>query len=147
MKVLLLKDVKGTGKKGEVKEVKDGYGKNFLVAKGFAKVATDEVVKTFEVEKKEAQKREAEEIAEAKELSEKLSSLRIAFQRKAGANGALSGAVTKDDIVNGYKEKFGVELNKKNIETHVLKHTGVYTLDIKLGHGIHGNLNIEIEAK
>jgi large subunit ribosomal protein L9 len=146
MRVLLLKDVKGTGKKGEVKEVKDGYGRNFLVAKGFARVATDEVVDQFEKDKVEQAQREREEIASAKELSEKLNKLRLGFQRKAGENGALFGAVTKDDIVAGYQEKFGIELNKKHIETHVLKHTGVYSLDIKLGHGVHGVLNIEIEA-
>jgi large subunit ribosomal protein L9 len=147
MRVLLLKDVKGTGAKGEVKDVKDGYGRNFLVKNGLAKIATDEVLEKFKADQKEKAENEKREIAEANTLKEKLKNLKIVFNRKAGKGGALFGAVTKDDIVKAYSEKFGVEIDKKSIETtHVLKHTGVYTLDLKLGHGIHGSLNIEIEA-
>jgi large subunit ribosomal protein L9 len=147
MKVLLLKDVRGTGKAGEIKEVKDGYGKNFLVAKGFAKVATNEVIEQFKKDEAEKLVREKEEIAEAKKVQELLKTVILLVKRKAGQNGALFGAVTKDDIVDGFKSKFDIQLDKKSIETtHGLKHTGVYKLDVKLGHGIHGILQIEIEA-
>jgi large subunit ribosomal protein L9 len=147
MKVLLLKDVRGTGAKGEVKDVKDGYGRNFLVKKGLAKIATDEVLKQFEADKKQKAEDEKREIEEANLLKDKLKNIKIVFNRKAGKGGALFGAVTKDDIVEAYKNKFDLEIDKKQIETtHVLKHTGVYTLDLKLGHGIHGSLNIEVEA-
>ncbi|HIC10324.1 MAG TPA: 50S ribosomal protein L9 [Campylobacterales bacterium] len=145
MKVLLLQDVKGTGKKGEIKEVKDGYGRNFLIKKGLAKIATDEVIERFRKEEEERKRREQEELEEAKKLSEKLKHIRVTIRKKAGKNGALFGAVTKDEIVEAFKKEFGIELDKKSIEiTHGLKHVGIYSLDVKLGHGIHGILNIEV---
>ncbi len=148
MKVLLLKDVKGTGKKGEIKEVKDGYGRNFLVARGLAKVATDEVVTDFKEDEAKRVQREKEELAEAQEVAEKLKAIRVTIRRKAGENGSLFGAVTKDDVVEAFQKQFKIELDKKSIEvTHGLKHVGVYSLDVKLGHGIHGTLNIDIEAQ
>jgi len=147
LKVLLLQDVKGTGKKGEIKEVKDGYGRNFLVKKGLAKIATDEVIAEFKKAEAERIQKEKDDIARAKAYVEKLKKVRVTIRRKAGANGALFGAVTKDDIVEAFKKEFNIELDKKSIEvTHGLKHTGVYSLDVKFGHGIHGTLNIDIEA-
>jgi large subunit ribosomal protein L9 len=148
MKVLLLKDVKGTGKAGEIKEVKDGYGRNFLVAKGLAKIATDEVIEQYKKEQEEKKRREAEEIQAAQELQKKLDEIKVIICRKAGKGGSLFGAVTKEEIVEAYKKQFGIELDKKSIEvTHGLKHIGIYSLDIRLGHGIHGTLHIEVEEK
>jgi len=147
MKVLLLKDVRGTGKAGEIKDVKDGYGQNFLVAKGFAKVATNQVIEQFKKDEADKLVRDKEETKFARDLSEQLKETTLVITRKSGKNGALFGAVTKDDIVAGFKEKFNIELDKKSIETsHGLKHIGVFKLDVKLGHGIHGILQIEIEA-
>ncbi len=147
MKVLLLKDVAGTGKAGDIKDVKDGFGRNFLVGKGLAKIATDDVIAEFK--KAEIDKKRAEEleIENAKLLASKLSKIRILLRKKAGENGSLFGAVTKDEIVEAYKTQFNIELDKKHIEvSHGLKHTGVYSLDIKLGHSIHSSLHIEIGA-
>lgn len=148
MKVLLLEDVRGTGKKGEIKDVSDGYGRNFLVKKGKAKVATDEVISEWNEAEKVRKESEAKALEQAKEYSKKLKELRVLIKQKAGESGSLFGAVTKDDIVEAFKTQHSIELDKKHIETtHGLKHTGTYLLDIKFGHGIHGELNIDIEAQ
>jgi large subunit ribosomal protein L9 len=97
MKVLLIKDVKSLGKAGEIKEVKEGYGRNFLIAKGFAKLATKDVIKEWE----EAQKRKEEELKlelyELNKEKEILENLSIDIEKKLGKNGHLYGAVTKED--------------------------------------------------
>jgi len=145
MKVLLTKDVKSLGKKGEIKEVKDGYGRNFLIGKGFALHATNEVIKKYEAEQKRKAKEEASEIERLNEIVKKLSTLRLLIRRKLGANGSLFGAVTKEEISNELKKQHEIEIDKKSIEIeNAIKMTGIFEISIKLGHGIHGVLNVEI---
>jgi large subunit ribosomal protein L9 len=146
MKVLLIKDVKSLGRAGEIKEVKEGYGQNFLIAKGFALKATDEVIKEWEEKQKRAKEEEEKEIARLNEIKEKLSSLKVVLKKKLGANGSLYGAVTKDEIAKALKEQHLVEIDKKSIEygKHALKGTGEHETDVKLGHGIHAKLIVEI---
>ncbi len=144
MKVLLIKDVKSLGKAGEIKEVKDGYGKNFLVAKGFAKVATDEVIAQWQEEQKEKAQKEAEEIAHLESLKEKIEKTELVIAKKLGANGSLFGAITNSDIADALK-KSGIEVDKKLIHIdHAIKATGSYEADVKLGHGIHAKLKFEV---
>ena len=147
MKVLLIKDVKSLGKAGEVKEVKDGYGKNFLIAKGFAKHATPEII---EEHKKMMAQKEAEEKAELerlKELAEKLDKLEVIVKKKVGENGHLFGAVTKEEIAEALKEEHGIEIDKKHItEKKPIKSVGEHDVDVKLGHGIHATLHVDVEG-
>ncbi len=144
MKVLLIKDVKNLGKAGEVKEVKDGYGRNFLVGRGFAKVATDEVIKEWEAEQKRKAEEEAKEIARLEALKEKLESVKPVIRKKLGANGSLFGAITNHDVAEALKEH-GIEVDKKHIHLgHAIKATGEYEADVKLGHGIHAKLHFEV---
>jgi len=146
MKVLLLKDVKGLGKAGEIKEAKDGYARNFLIPKGLAKLATPEVVEEW---KKEQAKKEAElkaELAKINEMKEKLENGKIVIKHKLGANGQLVGSVTNKEIAEVLKEK-GFEIDKKQIEHKIIKAPGMYNIDIKLGHGIHAKLNLEVEGE
>ena len=147
MKVLLIKDVKSLGKVGEIKEVKDGYGKNFLIAKGFAKHATPEIIE--EHQKMMAQK-EAEEKAELerlKELAKQLDKLEIVVKKKVGENGHLFGAVTKEEIAEALKTEHGIEIDKKHItDKKAIKTVGEHTLDLKLGHGIHATLHVDVEG-
>ncbi len=144
MKVLLIKDVKNLGKAGEVKEVKDGYGRNFLVGRGFAKVATDEVIKEWEAEQKRKAEEEAKEIARLEALKEKLESVKPVIRKKLGANGSLFGAITNHDVAEALKE-LGIEVDKKHIHLgHAIKATGEYEADVKLGHGIHAKLHFEV---
>ena len=148
MKVLLIKDVKSLGKAGEVKEVKDGYGKNFLIAKGFAKHATPEIIQEH---KKMVAQKEAEEKAELqrlKELAKKLDKLEIVVKKKVGENGHLFGAVTKDEIANALKDEHGIEIDKKHItDKKVIKTIGEHEVDLKLGHGIHATLHVDVEGE
>ena len=147
MKVLLIKDVKSLGKAGEIKEVKDGYGKNFLVAKGFAKVATDEVIAQWQEEQKRKAQEEAEEIARLKALKEKIESVKPVIKKKLGANGSLFGAITNHDVAEALKAS-GIEVDKKHIHLdHAIKATGEYEADVKLGHGIHAKLRFEVAGE
>jgi len=146
MKVLLIKDVKGLGKAGEIKEAKDGYARNFLIPRGFAKLATKEVVEEWK--KVQAQK-EAElkaEIAKLNDIKEKLENNKIVIKHKLGANGQLLGSVTNKEISEILKSK-GFEIDKKQIEHKSIKALGIYNIDIKLGHGIHAKVQIEVEGE
>ena len=141
MKVLLIKDVKDLGKKGELKEVKDGYGQNFLIGKGFALLATNEVLRKYESDQRKKAAAEAEELANLKTIEKKLAELKLTLKRKLGANGSLFGAVTKDEIAHELKEQYGIDIDKKTVEIeHPIKTTGNFDISIKLGHGIHAKL-------
>lgn len=145
MKVLLIKDVKDLGKVGEIKEVSDGYGKNFLIGKGLAQHATNEVLKKYEAAQKKKATLDAQEIENAKVLAQNLKNLKIKLTHKAGANGALFGSITKDEIAHALLEQHKIEIDKKEINLkNPLKATGSYEIDVKLGHAIHGILNVEI---
>lgn len=145
MKVLLTKDVKGLGKAGEVKEVKDGYGKNFLIGRGFAKLATNEVLKKYESDKRKEKAANEAEIDRLNKLKETLKNLETKVAKKLGNNGHLFGAVTKDEISHAVKEQHNIEIDKKHIEIKkAIKLVGNYDLDVKLGHGIHATLQVEV---
>ena len=146
MKVLLIKDVKSLGKAGEIKEVKEGYGRNFLIGKGFAKHATDEVIEQWKIDQADIAKKEADEIASLKEIEKKLANIKLQIHKKLGANGSLYGAVTKDEIAHELADQHGIEVDKKTVELekNAIKGTGIYEISIKLGHGIHAKLNLEI---
>ena len=148
MKVLLLQDVKGLGKKGEICEVKDGYGRNFLVGKGLADFATNEVINRY----KAAQKKAAEVKKKKKALMEmaakKITETTLKIVQKVGANGALYGAITKEDIAEALAKEHRIDIDKKTIVlNNPIKSTGVYEVEIKLGHGIHALLKVDIEAQ
>ena len=126
MKVLLTKDVKSLGKAGEIKEVADGYGKNFLIGKGLALHATTEVLNRWKSEQKRAAENEAKEIATAKELAEKLNATKLTIKHKVGANGHLIGSVTNKEIAESLEDQFSIMLDKKNISLDkTLKSTSV----------------------
>ncbi|RXJ89081.1 50S ribosomal protein L9 [Arcobacter sp. CECT 8983] len=145
MKVLLLKDVKGTGKEGDVVEVKDGYGKNFLIGKGLALLATNEVLNKYKAQQRKLAEIEAQEIAEAQELSEKLNSTKLTVKHKIGANGHLIGSVTNKEISEELKTQFDIDLDKKTLTLKSkIKAEGIFEVDCKLGHGIHATLKVDI---
>ncbi len=144
MKVLLLKDVKGLGKAGEVKEVKDGYGNNFLIGKGFAKAATDAVLKQYDAAKRrEAELKEYNHAQDLK-LKEELEKVQICLNVKVGANGLLFGSVTKDEIALALKEQKGFEVDKKSLEYNAIKTTGVHDITLKLGGGMSAKFELKV---
>ena len=146
MKVLLIKDVKGLGKAGEIKEAKDGYARNYLIPKGFAKLATPEVIKEWEKEQAEKKAKLEAELKQINEIKEKLENTTVVIKHKLGANGQLLGAVTNKEIAEKLKET-GFDIDKKQIEHTSIKAPGEYKVDIKLGHGIHAKANILVEGE
>ena len=148
MKVLLLQDVKGLGKKGEICEVKDGYGKNFLIGKGLADFATNEVINRYKAAQKKAAEMAAEEQALTEMAAKKIAETTLKIVQKVGANGALYDAITKEDIAEKLAKDHRIEIDKKTIVlNNPIKSTGVYEVEIKLGHGIHALLKVDVEAQ
>ncbi|PRM96399.1 50S ribosomal protein L9 [Aliarcobacter cryaerophilus] len=147
MKVLLIKDVKTLGKAGEIKEVADGYGKNFLIGKGLALQATNEVIAKHNAEQKKLALKEEEEIKAAKELAEKINSTKLTIRHKAGANNQLIGSVTNKEISEELEKQFSIMVDKKSIVVdNKLKNIGIYEVSCKLGHSVNATLKIDIIA-
>ena len=147
MKVLLIKDVKTLGKAGEIKEVADGYGKNFLIGKGLALQATNEVIAKHNAEQKKLALKEEEEIKAAKELAEKINSTKLTIRHKVGANEQLIGSVTNKEISEELEKQFSIMVDKKSIVVdNKLKTIGIYEVSCKLGHSVNATLKIDIIA-
>jgi len=145
MKVLLIKDVKGLGKSGEIKDVKDGYGQNFLIGKGFAKAATNTVVNQHNAQEKKKEADDAAELVRLKDVKEKLTELVTTVKKKVGENGHLFGSVTKDEIAHAVKDQHGIVIDKKHIVHKLsMKELGMHEIDLKLGHGLHAMMKIDI---
>ena len=148
MKVLLIKDVKSLGKKGEVKEVKDGYGKNFLIGKGFARHATPEILAQHAQEEIIVAENLEKEVNALKEIAKQLDKAEIIITKKLGQNGHLFGSVTKDEVAVALKEQHGIEIDKKHInEKSAIKTIGEHDLDFKLGHGLHAVLHVDVQGE
>jgi large subunit ribosomal protein L9 len=144
MKVLLLQDVAGLGKTGEIKEVKEGYGQNFLIAKGLAKSATDAVIRQWRSREKERIENDAAQLEHIKELAAKLEKVSVKIVKKVGANGSLFGALKKEDVAEALL-KIGLEIDKKDIEMEgAIKATGLYEASAKLGRGVHPRFKVEV---
>ncbi len=144
MKVLLIKDVKNLGKAGEIKEVKDGYGQNFLINKGLAKLATPEVVEAWKAEQARREQELKEEIARLEAEKQTLEATTITIEKKLAPVG-IKGSVGNGDISDAIKAQLGIVLDKKHINLKKpLKTTGVHAIDAKLGHGIHATLKVDV---
>ncbi len=144
MKVLLIKDVKTLGKAGEIKEVKDGYGQNFLIGKALAKLATPEVVENWKAEQEEMARNLREELArlEAEKITLEAATIKV---EKPLAPVGIKGSVGNADISNAIEEQLNITLDKKNINLKkALKSTGTHEVDAKLGHAIHATLKVEV---
>jgi len=144
MKVLLIKDVKTLGKTGDIKEVKDGYGQNFLVAKGFAKIATPQIVEEWKADQERKAKEEAETLArlEAEKVELEAATIRI---EKPLAPVGIRGSVGNGDIAEAIEKQLGINVDKKQIDLKkALKSTGIHEVDAKLGHAVHATLKVDI---
>ena len=146
MKVILLQDVKGKGKKGQMIEASDGYARNFLLPKKLAIEATADAINTKKMNDKATAERIAREKAEALELSHKLRELTLVVTAKGGGNGKLFGSVTNQEIADALKAKSGVTLDKRKIViSDPIKNVGTYTVTCKLGYEITAPLTVKIE--
>ena len=145
MKVILLQDVKGKGKKGQMIEVSDGYARNFMLPKKMAIEATPDAINTMKMNDKATQERIAREKAEALETSKKLRAMTLVVKAKGGGAGRLFGAVTNAEIASAL-EKQGIKLDKRKIVLNeTIKNVGTYTATCKLGYEINAPLTVKIE--
>ena len=145
MKVILLQDVKGKGKKGQMLEVSDGYARNFMLPRKMAIEATPDAINTMKMNDKATQERIAREKAEALETSRKLRAMTLTVTAKGGGQGRLFGAVTNAEIAAAL-EKQGVKLDKRKIVMgETIKNVGTYTVTCKLGYEITAPLTVKIE--
>lgn len=144
MKVLLIKDVKTLGRAGEVKEVKDGYANNFLIAKGLAKAATTEVLRKYESDLKRQAEELRYEIENYKKQALEIEKLTIIIKKQVGANGVLFGSITKDEVSKAIKEQANFDIDKKIIEFDTIKNLGKFDAYVKFKHSIKAKFNLEI---
>ena len=146
MKVILLQDVRGKGKKGQMLEVSDGYARNYMLPRKIAIEATADAVNTMRMNDKATQERIAKEKAEAMEVSKKLREMTVVVNAKGGGNGRLFGSVTNQEIADALKAKTGIALDKRKIIiTDAIKNVGTYTVTCKLGYEITAPLTVKIE--
>ena len=146
MKVILLQDVKGKGKKGQMLEVSDGYARNYMLPRKMAIEATADAVNTMRMNDKATQERIAREKAEAMETAKKLREMTVTVTAKGGGNGRLFGSITNQEIADALKAKTSIALDKRKIViADAIKNVGTYTVTCKLGYEITAPLTVKIE--
>lgn len=148
MKVLLLKDVKGLGKAGEIKDVADGHGRNYLLPRGLAVLATPEALRKAAELKKAAEKREEKAALEAHKLAERIESTELVLKAKVGEQHRLYGSITSADIAEALSQQVGQEIDKRKVLLdEPIKHTGTFEVAVHLGHGIEPKVKVVVEGE
>ena len=146
MKVILKADVKGSGKKGDILEVSDGYAKNFLLKKGLAEIATSSGINEIEQKKKADEFHRAEYVKAQKELAAKLNGTTVSVAIRAGENGKVFGSVTNDKIASALSE-LGFDVDKKRISTkEPIKNVGEYDAEVRLMEGVTAKIKVVVSA-
>ena len=146
MKVILLQDVKGKGKKGQMLEVSDGYARNFMLPRKMAIEATPDAINTMRMNDKATQERIAREKAEALAVSKQLREMTVVVTAKGCGNGRLFGSITNAEIAEALEKKTGIKLDKRKIViSDAIKNVGTYTVTCKLGYEITAPLTVKIE--
>ena len=146
MKVILMQDVKGKGKKGQMIEVSDGYARNYMLPRKLAVEATADAVNTMRMNDKAAAEKAAKERAAALEISRQLREMTLVVMAKGGGAGRLFGSITNQEIADALKEKSGIALDKRKIViADPIKNVGTYTVQCKLGYEITAPLTVKIE--
>ncbi|MGN0734980.1 MAG: 50S ribosomal protein L9 [Anaerovoracaceae bacterium] len=148
MIVILNRDVKGTGKAGDIVKVSDGYARNMLIPKGYAKEATEGNVRNLEKQKAIAAEKKAEEKAAAQALAEKVNAVSVTIKTKAGEGGRIFGSITSKDIADALAAQQKLTVDKKKIQLdNPIKQTGELTVDIKLYPEVMAKLKVIITAQ
>ena len=143
MKVIFQQDVRGQGKKGEMKEVSDGYARNDLLPRNLAVEANRDNMNALALREKAKKAQEARERAAAAENAARLKDVVVTVRARAGANGKLFGAVTSQEICDALKEQHGLEIEKnKLVQSEPIKAYGSYSVKCKFGYGIDGTVNL-----
>ena len=144
MKVILMADVKGQGKKGDLINASDGYAKNFLLPKGLAKIADKTAINELEGKKSAAAYHKNQEELRAKELAEKLEGKKVTFKAKSGENGKLFGSITAQDVANEIKMQLHLEVDKKKIQLDSIKTLGTTDAIVKIYPSISAKVKVEV---
>ena len=148
MKVILLKDVRNVGKKGEIKEVSDGYARNFLMPRGLAVEATEGNLKHLLDEKKQEKEKEERIKKRSEEILNKLSKKVWEIRAKAGSAGKLFGSLTSSSIAEMLSKATGEEIDKRWVKVKKpIKEIGTYEIDVKLPGGVKGKIKVKIERE
>ena len=143
MKVILTADVKGQGKKGELKEVSEGYARNYLIPRGLAMKATADNLNALALKEKAKAAQAAKEKAQAQEHAKQLESCVVKVKARGGENGKLFGSVTNKEVADALKEQYGIELEKNRIILEEnIKSFGSYELRCKLGYEVSGTIHL-----
>ena len=145
MIVILTKDVKGTGKAGDVVKVSDGYARNQLIPKGFAKEATQGNVRNLEKQKAIAAEKKAEQKAAAQQQAEQLEKVTLVIQSKGGENGKLFGSITSKDIAEALEQQEGIKVDKKKIDMPgPIKQAGNSVVTVKLFPEVSAKMKVKV---
>ncbi|WP_434565537.1 50S ribosomal protein L9 [Thermoanaerobacterium thermosaccharolyticum] len=147
MKVILQKDVKGIGKAGDIVNVSDGYGRNYLLPRGLAMDATKSNINILNEKKKALEKKRQKEVEAAQEIAKKLSQETIKLKVKTGENGKLFGSITSKDIQDELNKR-GYDIDKKKINLpDTIKTIGTFNVDVKLYPGIQAKIKVEVVSE
>lgn len=144
MKVILLKDIKSVGKKGEVINVSDGYARNFLFPRKLAEEANNSNMWVLNLKKDAERKQKLQETEEAQKLANELKGKVLKLSAKAGENGRLFGAITSKDIAAEIKKQFNVDIDKKKVNSETIRKLGNYEIELKLYPEISTKINVLI---
>ncbi len=148
MKVILLKDVKGLGKAGNIVKASDGHARNYLIPRGLAKEATEGGIKNLKLKKAAEEKRKAEELERAKALADKISSLTVKLKSKSGEGGKLFGSITTKDIAEAIGKQHNIDVDKRKIQLdNPIKELGTTVVEIKVYPEVSAKLKVDVSAE
>lgn len=147
MKVLLKQDVENLGLAGEVYEVANGYGRNYLIPQGLAVIATPGVMNQAQVWRKKAEARRAQIRAEYQALAEQIKGVSLTFTARAGESGKLYGSITAAQIADGLNEALGIEIDRRKVDVEPLRQLGTHKVMVRLSGEIHPEFTVRIESE
>jgi large subunit ribosomal protein L9 len=148
VKVLLIQDVPGLGQVGDVKNVSDGYGRNYLIRRGLAKLATPGELKQVEQHKRTAAKQATRELADAQAMAGRLSGMTLTFKARAGEGTKLYGSITSGDIAEAISEQVGKEFDRRKIHLdESLRQLGTHQVTVRLTHDLTPEITVVIERE
>lgn len=145
MKVILIKDVKSLGRKGQVVEVADGYARNYLLPRGLAKEATPGNLKELEQLKKKEERKKEEELQAAKETAKKIEGKVLTFTAKVGESGKLFGSITSKEIAELLEKEYGVKVDKRRVElAENIKSLGSYPVAVRIHPQVEAKITVQV---